>query len=69
MKDKQISIRVDTKDVQYVKRLGCGLTETWELGVESLRILEPLVLKERIDHHKFQLDKYKKLSENFGVIV
>ena len=66
MKDKQISLRVSCKDIQYVKRLGYGLTEIWELGVESLRIIEPEVLKERIEHHKFCLEKYKKLGKNLG---
>ena len=62
MKDTQISMRVSCKDVQYVKRLGYGLTEIWELGVDTLRLQEPKVLKERIAHHTIQIEKLKTIQ-------
>jgi len=66
MKDKCISIRVNSKDAKFVKKLGYGLTETWELGVQQLREQEPYILKEKISYHKSKLDYYVERIKNLA---
>jgi len=64
MKDTQISMRVSHVDINYIKKLGYGLTEVWELGVEYLKEQEPDLLKEKIEFHKKALEYYKKRIQN-----